>query len=131
MWTWVKSLLFSSVAVFAPIQASMTMAAVLIAADLVVGIWAAHKRAEKLSSSGLRRTVTKILVYESAIMLGFLTETYMLGGYLPVARLITAMIAGVELKSILESLDEINGTPIFATVITKLGSSNDTRKDQK
>lgn len=123
--TWIKALLLSTLAVFAPIQASMVVALFLVIVDLAVGLLAAKKRKEPITSAGIRRTLTKIFTYETSIALGFLAEAYMLDGYLPIAHIITGIIAAAELMSILESLDELNGTPLFATVIAKLGSKND------
>lgn len=122
---YLESLVLVTASVFAPIKAAIIVAMALIMADLVFGLIAAKKRGEKLSSSGLRRTVTKVFVYEVAIMLGFLTETYMIGQAIPLVKLISGLIGIVELKSVLESLDELNGSSLFSSVIQKLGSKND------
>ena len=118
-------LLLSTVAVFAPIKALLLVTGILIFSDLVSGIIAARKKGTKITSAGMRRTVTKILVYNSAIMLGFLTETYILEGFLPLSKIAAGLISVVELKSVLENLDKINGNPIFKSLISKLGSIND------
>ncbi len=112
-------------AVFAPIQAAILAALGLVLADLIIGILAARKRGEPITSAGIRRTITKIFVYEAALMLGFLTEKYMIGDLVPVSKLVAGLIGAVELKSILESLDEINGTPLLGALIKQLGSKND------
>lgn len=121
----VQAALISLVAVLAPIKTVLITTGVLVTADLIIGLIAARRRGDKIVSSGLRRTVTKTLVYQIAIILGFLTETYLMAGVLPVAKLIAGMIGTVELKSILENLDDINGSPLFTSIISKLGSSND------
>lgn len=128
---YLEALLLSAIAVFAPVQTVMLTALVLIFADLVAGILAAKKQGEAITSAGLRRTTTKILVYEAALMLGFLTEAYLLNGELPVAKLIGGMIGCTEIKSILESLDIINGKPVFASIIERLGSDNDRPRDRQ
>lgn len=124
---YLEALALSVIAVFAPVKAVMITAGVLVLSDLIVGLWAATKRKEAIESSGLRRTVTKTVVYQVAIMVGFITERYLLGDLIPVGKLIGGMIGVVELKSILESLNEINGTPVFSSIVTKLGSANDTK----
>lgn len=118
-------LLISLAAVFAPIKAMLLVTGVLIFADLACGILAARKHKEPLSSAGLRRTVTKVAVYNVAVMVGFLAETYMLDGFIPMSKIAAGLIAVVETKSILENLDIINGKPIFRDLIKKLGSIND------
>lgn len=125
---YVQPILMSTLAVFAPVKAILIVTGVLIIADLISGIMAAKKRGESISSAGLRRTITKIFVYNMAVVTGFLVEKYMITDIFPVSKLIAGIISVVELKSILENLNTINGTDIFKTIIEKLGSSNDAPK---
>jgi len=120
---YIDALLISILAVFAPIKATLITTAVLVFVDLVTGIWAAVKRKEPITSSGIRRTVSKMFVYETAIMLAFLTEQYMTDA-VPFVKLIAGLVAVVELKSCLENLDSISGTDLLKAVIDKLGSEN-------
>lgn len=122
---YLTALLVSVVAIFAPIKAIFLVTGILIFSDLVFGIIAAKKRGEKITSAGLRRTVTKIFVYNAAVALGFLVEKYMLDGFIPVSKIASGLISVVEFTSILESLNAINGSPVFAKLIEKLGSVND------
>ena len=124
----VTGLLVSTVAVFAPIKMVILVTGILIFADLISGIIAAKKRGEEISSAGLRRTVTKVAVYNAAIMLGFLAETYMLDGFLPISKIASSLIALVECKSLYENLDEIQGGTMFRSLVDKLGSHNDEKK---
>jgi len=121
----ITGLLVSTVAVFAPIKAVILVTGILIFADLFTGIMAARKKGEKITSAGLRRTVTKLFVYNAAIMLGFLAEVYMLGGFLPVSKIASGLIATVELASLYENLNTIHGSNLFKSLIDKLGSVND------
>ena len=124
-------LLVSTVAVFAPAKAIILVTLVLIMSDLVTGILAARKRGEQIKSAGLRRTATKLFVYEAAILLGFLVETFMIDGFIPVSKMAAGVISLIEMKSILENLDAINGSPIFQSLIKQLGSVNDTNDKKK
>lgn len=125
----IEGLVAAILAVFAPIKMIIITTIVLVFADLLTGMIAAHKRGESLKSSAMRRTITKILVYLSAVCLGFLVETFMLEGYLAVSKIVAGLIGVVELKSILENLDSVNGSPLFKSLIKKLGSVNDELKD--
>ena len=120
-----KALLISSIAVLAPIHAVMIVVGILIGADLILGIAASLKSGEKIHSAAMRRTVSKILIYQLAVITGFLCETYLMGGLLPISKLVAGVIGLVEMKSILENCDIINGEPIFKSVLKKLGSDND------
>ena len=124
------SIFISIIAIFAPIKALLLVTGILIFSDLIAGIIAAKKKGEwttfsDLKSAALRRTITKICVYNAAIMLGFLTETYMIDGFLPMSKIAAGAVSLVEMKSILEKLDTINGSSIFKTLIERLGSVND------
>jgi phage-related holin len=121
----VVGLAVSTLAVFAPIKSVILVTGLLIFADLITGILAARKKKQKITSAGLRRTVTKIFVYNAAILLGFLAETYMLDGFIPISKIASGLIAVVEMASLLENLNTINGSPIFKALIQKLGSIND------
>lgn len=124
MEAWAKALGLSIVSVFLPIQPMLITVGVLIGADLVFGLIASYKMKEPITSSGLRRTVTKCFVYLSAVCLGYLAEHYLIGDLVPVSKLIAGTVGMVEMKSILESADIINGGSIFKAIVTKLGSEN-------
>lgn len=129
MLEYLKSLLIASLAVFAPIKAVIIVTGVLVTADLITGIIAAHKRGEKITSAGLRRTVTKTAVYLSAVCLGFLVEKFMIDSILPISKLVSGIIGVVELKSLMENLNTIHGSDLFKSIIEKLGSANDKKKE--
>lgn len=120
----------SLIAIFAPAKALIISVGFLILADLALGIWAAKKRGEHISSAALRRTISKAAVYQIAVLSGFLVETYMLNGILPVSKIVASVIGLVELKSILENSDSILGYSLFKSVIAKLGSDNDKLKEE-
>lgn len=123
--SWAKAILVSLFVILAPIHAVMATAVVLIIADLIFGVLAAYKRKEHITSAALRRTVSKVVVYEAALVLGYLAQHYMLADSLPLAKLAAAAIAMTEMKSIVENLNQLNGSNLFATITSILGSQND------
>lgn len=125
METHIKALAIAILAIFAPIKAVMATVGVLIIADTILGIMAARKRGEKITSSAMRRTVSKAVIYQIALMSGFLCEQYLSGDLIPIVKIIGGVIGMVEMKSILENADEINGSPLFKAIIERLGSKND------
>lgn len=116
--------------VLAPAKALLISVGFLIIADLVTGIWAALKRKEKISSAAMRRTVSKIVIYNLAVISGFLVETYMLENFVPTSKIVASVIGLVELKSILENCNYILGQDLFKLAIQKLGSDNDPKIQQ-
>jgi hypothetical protein len=117
--------MISFLAVFAPIKALILCVGFLIFADCFTGVWAAKKRKEPISSAALRRTVSKMVIYQLALLSGFLVEVYMIESLLPISKLVAGAIGMVELKSVLENSTVIVGQDIFKSIIKKLGSQND------
>jgi len=128
METWIKAVLASVIAVFAPIYAVMMAAGFLIICDLITGMMAAKKRGDKISSSVFRRTVSKIAVYQIVIMSAYLVEVYMLGGALPISKIAASIVGITELMSIVENAEVVYGQPIFKKIRSILGSENDKKK---
>ncbi len=120
-----KLLLLSGLSIFAPIQSILATTLALILADLIAGVLAARKRKETITSAGLRRTIAKILVYEAAIMLGFITQTYLTGDSIPIVKVAASLIGLTELLSCLENLNDLSDNKILASLIAKLGSQNE------
>lgn len=118
------------IAFLAPIKALLISMIVLVLVDLVTGIWAALKRGEPIKSSAVRRTVSKLAVFLIAVISSFLVEQYMLENFIPLTKIVASVIGLVELKSILENGNSILGYDLFKSVIAKLGSDNDSLKDE-
>ena len=114
----------AGVAALAPIHAVMITVGVLIFADLFTGIWAATRRNETISSAVMRRTISKLILYQIAIVSGWLLEFYILESVIPITKLVASIIGMVEFKSILENVTSITGVK-FKDLIKKLGSDND------
>lgn len=115
----------SCLAVLAPIHSMLIVVGIVIFADLFTGIVAARKREERITSAGLRRTISKIFIYQFAIIIGFLIETYLMSGVIPISKIVAALIGITEARSIYENLQIITGNDIFKKVVEKLGSVND------
>lgn len=119
-----EAFILSILAIFAPIKAMLITTGIMILADLITGVIAARRRNEEITSAGLRRSITKLVVYEAALMLAYLAEHY-LSDILPFVKMASALIAVVELKSIYENLNSASGMNLLKELIDKLGSKND------
>lgn len=112
-------------AILSPIHAMLITCGVLIVADMITGMIAAHKKKESIRSAEMRRSVSKFVVYQVAIISAFALEKYMLGDLVPVSKIVAGVIGMVEFKSILENASVIIGQDILQMVLAKLGSKND------
>lgn len=124
MKNWIIHLAISALAAFAPAKSMILASMVLVLADLITGVLASKKAGRPITSAGLRRTVSKFFIYETAILLTFLTEKYLLSSMIPVSSIVAGMIGITELKSCLENLNEISGQDLLKQAINKLGSIN-------
>lgn len=127
----VKIMLAAAFAILAPIHAVMAATGFLIVMDTVTGIMAARKRGDVIKSASLRRSVSKMLVYQIAVITGFIAQKYLLADLIPVSSVVAAMIGMVELTSILENLHVVYGSNIFQGLLDKLGSKNDVDLQRK
>lgn len=124
-----EPLILSIFGVFAPIKGIIITVGIVIVVDLITGILAARKRGEKITSAAIRRTVSKILIYQTAILTGFLIETYLTQDLVPITKIVASIIGIVEGKSVFENLNAVSDNKLFSEVLKKLGSIND--KEEK
>jgi hypothetical protein len=122
-------ILTSIAMVLAPIKGIIITVGILIFADMISGVAAARKRGEKISSARLRDSITKCLIYQVAIITGFLVQQYLLQDFIPIVKIVASLIGMVELKSLYENLDSIHGGDLFNRILDTLGSKNKQDKE--
>lgn len=120
-----KVWLFASLAVFLPIKELMLTIGFLVSADLVVGLWKAIKTGQRIRSRRMSDTVTKLLLYQLAIMSGFLIETFIISELIPITKLIATVIAIIEFKSIIESIEAVTGKDLWSKIKTIIGRKSE------
>lgn len=124
-----KVWLFASLAVFLPIKELMLTIGFLVAADLVVGVWKAIKTGHRIRSRRMSDTITKLLLYQLAIMSGFLIETFIISELIPITKLIATVIAIIEFKSIIESIESVTGKDLWGKIKTIIGRKSEDLTD--
>ncbi len=130
MMKYLEALAIAAFSVLLPIKTVLSTVLVLILIDLATGVMASIKSGKKITSAGLRRTISKIVVYEMAIISGFLAEKYLIGDLLPIMKILGGIVGCVELKSILENTNTISGNDLFKMLIDKLGSESTKDQDE-
>lgn len=109
--------------ILAPVQPMLISAASFIILDLLTGVAAAIKQKEKLTSAGLQRTVVKLFVYGTVIVLGFVAQTYLVKD-IQIVNLITSYVGLTELVSIAENINILGGGNLLQSILDKLNSQN-------
>jgi len=113
--------LLSIMAFFMPIVPLIFLVGMFILGDTIVGIWAAIKRSEKITSRKLGNVVPKMLLYQGAIIFGYMMDVWLLAEFtnyiFSVDMLITKLIAMtlifIESLSLIENIESITGKNIF------------------
>jgi hypothetical protein len=103
-----------------PIKSMLIMVGVLAFTDLFTGILAAKKQGRVITSQGLRKTISKLLVYEVALIFGFLIEKYLMDDIVPITKVLGVLIGVTELKSLFENLDTISGDSLLQVAIKQV-----------
>lgn len=127
----ISKLALAVLSALAPAQSMILSALCLILADLVLGLIAAYRAKQPITSAGLRRTIVKLFVYEMAIILGYIAQTYLIHDLIPVASIISGFIGMTEVVSCMENLNAISGNNLLESLIKKLGSANESDSDKK
>jgi hypothetical protein len=115
----------AGLAVFLPIKELMFTIGFLVASDMVVGIWKALKLKQRIRSRRMSDTVTKLLLYQIAIMSGFLIETFIIAELIPITKLVATVIAVIEFKSIVESIESVTGKDLWSKLKTIIGRKSE------
>lgn len=120
-----KIWLLACLSILLPIRELMLTVGFLVATDLIVGIWKAMKTGQKIRSRRMSDTITKLLLYQVAIISGFLIEHYIITDMIPVSKLISTVIAIIEFKSIIESIEAVTGKSLWDKIKTIVGRKSE------
>lgn len=115
MKTWITNTLLASLAVLAPIKATLLVVGFLIFADLITGVLRARKQGEKFSSRALARSIYKTGGYQLAIISGFLVERYLVPD-VPIVKILVGLVAVAEMTSILENVKAATGVDLLSSL---------------
>ena len=104
----------------APVKPIIFAIGFLVIVDLITGIWAAHKRNERIASNGIRRTITKTLAYMAAIICSHVMNIYFLQGIIDPVKVVSGLIAVTEFQSLMENLSSILQKDLWKVILEKL-----------
>jgi len=104
---------------FEPIYVVLLWMLIFVVADMVSGMYAALKSGDNLKSSEMQRTIIKLNMYATSVILLHGLDTYMLTIMdCGLARAGATIICGIELYSILENFYRATGNVVFKTLTT-------------
>ena len=109
--------LIAVVSLLAPLQESIIAIGFLIAVDLTMGLIASYKNNIKLTSSRLKNTAVKMLVYNLLLISSFVCEKFLIP-FIPMTKIALAFLGTVEITSLGESFHKITGISFIKYVKT-------------
>ncbi len=104
-----------------PVTPLLLVVGACILADTATGIWKASKLKQEITSRKLSQIISKMVLYQSAILLFFCIEKFVLSDLiilissinLLLTKIVAATLISVELKSINENFETISGISIW------------------
>jgi len=81
MQTYLKSFLVSLLSFFIPVVPLLLLVGGFILFDTILGIWAAKKRGEKITSRKLGNIIPKMILYQMAVLSAFVLDVWLLGEF--------------------------------------------------
>ena len=119
-------------AFLAPVAKVILAVLFLIFVDLVTGLWASIKEKQTITSSALSRTIGKILIYSTTIIVAYVVNKYLLVGFdFPIESIVSGFIAITESKSILENMNRISEKSILGDLILIFSNEREKRLPPK
>lgn len=113
--------------VLLPIKSIMLAVFCLVLADFVTGVWASIKEGRRITSHGFKKSISKLIAYEAAIIMSFVIESYLFSGF-PLIKIASGLIALTEGKSFFENINRITGVDFTAEFIKRFREYNSDRK---
>jgi hypothetical protein len=118
---WISSLLIVLWAYVADIHGTMLAIGMLIFIDTLLGVYKSRKLKRKITSRRLSAIISKMLLYQGAVISIYLIDKNIMGGLVGIfietpffiTKLTATVIALIELYSIKENLDAIAGKSIW------------------
>ena len=120
-----------------PIIPLFLIIGVSIVIDTVFGILRAKKIKQKITSRGLSQLISKMVLYNSAVLLFFCIEKFILGDIIGIftsiplilTKIVATTILFIELKSINENYEIISGINFWTTFKILLQRSKDLKSE--
>ena len=122
-----------------PIKPLLILVGICIFLDTVFGIWKCKKTGIEINSKGLSAIISKMVLYQSAIILFFALEMYILGDFIMLftsihlflTKIVAILLIGIEITSISENIKAVTGRGLWGRVKVLLGRAKAVSSDIK
>ena len=133
----IDKILITLSAFLMPIKPLMILVGLMIFLDTIFGVWKCKKQGTKVTSKGLSAIVSKMVLYQVAVILVFALEKFMFGDFillftaipLFLTKVVATLLVGIEVTSISENIEEATGVNIWKKIKIMLGRAKDIKDD--
>jgi len=124
-------------AFFLPIIGILFLIGFAILVDTFTGIWKAKKLKIKITSRGLSAVISKLLLYEIAVILFYLTDRFILNDIiltffsvpLMLTKILALVLVSIEVMSINENYEAVRGINMWTAMKNLFSRARDIKKD--
>ena len=124
-------------AFFLPITGILFLIAFAILVDTITGIWKAKKLKIPITSRGLSAIISKLFLYEVAVILTYLIDRFILNDILlqffsvplMVTKILSLVLCSIEVISINENIKAVKGIDLWASLKNLLQRSKEIKGD--
>jgi predicted DNA repair protein MutK len=137
MKNYVISFVTSILSFFMPIVPLLLLVGLFICIDTLLGVWSAKRKNEKITSRKLGAIIPKMLLYQGAVLTGYILDVFLLGEFISfifdIEMLFTKLIAMtlifIEIVSIDENFEQITGKNLFRSFKEMISRTGSLKKD--
>jgi hypothetical protein len=124
-------------AFFLPITGILFLIAFAILVDTITGIWKSKKLKIKITSRGLSAVISKLLLYEIAVILFYLIDRFILNDIiltffsvpLMLTKILALVLVSIEVMSINENYEAVRGINMWTAMKNLFSRARDIKKD--
>lgn len=117
-WGWIVGLFTFIVAFLLPVKDMFILLFIIIAVDMLFGIWASIIQKKSITSSKLRGTIIKTMIYLVVLSLSFAIENQL--GWGLICKVLFSIASSIELYSVIANLLIIHPNMVFLKLFSKL-----------
>lgn len=117
-WGWIVGLFTFIVAFLLPVKDMFVLLFIIIAFDMLFGIWASILQKKSITSSKLRGTIIKTMIYLVVLSLAFAIENQL--GWGLIYKVLFSIASSIELYSVIANLLIIHPNTPFLRLFSKL-----------
>jgi len=136
---YLKSFLVSLLSFFLPVVPLLLLVGGFILIDTILGIWAAKKRGEKITSRKLGNIIPKMILYQMAVLSAFVLDVWLLGEFIKLilsidllfTKLVAMTLVFIEILSINENFTFITGKNLFQSFKLMITRASSVKEDIK